>query len=328
MKAVIRAESWPIRGGFRIARGARVKADVLVLELHHRGAVGRSECVPYARYGESIDSVSQEIERASLGLNLRDGRARVAEMPAGAARNALDCALWDLESAITGVPVWMRAGVSAPPRPVATMRTVSVGSPDEMRAAAKALRSPSVIKVKVDGTDDLERIAAVHESAPTSKLVVDPNEGWSVEQTLAWLPELPRLGVAALEQPLPADRDEALESITDRPVPICADESFHDRRSFGLATARYDLVNIKLDKTGGLTEALHCVGEARRLGVGVMIGCMVSTSLAIAPALLLARGALFVDLDGPLLLETDRDGALHDRTTGVLYPSPSVWGGA
>ncbi len=328
MKAVIRAESWPIRGGFRIARGARATADVLVLELHHRGAVGRAECVPYARYGESVDSVSAEIERAALGLHLQHGKARIAEMPAGAARNALDCALWDLEAAITGTPVWVRAGFSAPPDPVETMRTVSVASADEMSAAAKALGNPSVIKVKVDGHDDLERIAAVHESAPTAKLVVDPNEGWSVEQTLAWMPELAALGVALLEQPLPADRDDALESIRNRPVPICADESFHDRRSLPLVAGRYDLVNVKLDKAGGLTEALQCVREARRLGLGVMVGCMVSTSLAVAPALLIAKGADFVDLDGPLLLQTDREGARHDRETGVLHPSPSVWGGA
>jgi len=328
MKAVIRAESWPIRGGFRIARGARATADVLVLELHQRGAVGRSECVPYARYGESIDSVTTEIERAALGLDLHHGKARIAEMPAGAARNALDCALWDLETALTGTPAWTRAGLSAPPSPVETMRTVSVGSPEQMSAAAKAFGNPSVIKVKVDGADDLERIEAVHESVPTAKLVVDPNEGWSVDQTLAWLPELASLGVAVLEQPLPAGRDDALESIRMRSVPICADESFHDRHSFDLASSRYDLVNIKLDKTGGLTEALHCVGEARRLGLGVMVGCMVSTSLAIAPALLLAEAATYVDLDGPLLLEADRDGALHDRESGVLRPSPSVWGGA
>ena len=184
-----------------------------------------------------------------------------------------------------------------------------------------------MIKVKVDGGPDLERIAAVHEAVPHARLVVDPNEGWSAEQTKAWLPALPNLGVALLEQPLPAAQDDALDAIAERPVPICADESFHDRRSFRVAARRYDMINIKLDKSGGLTEALHCTEEAKRLGLPFMMGCMVSTTLAIAPALLAAAGAAFVDLDGPLLLEADRDGALHDREAGVLHPCPSIWGG-
>jgi L-alanine-DL-glutamate epimerase-like enolase superfamily enzyme len=327
MKAVIREESWPIRGGFRIARGPRASADVIVLELHLDGAVGRAECVPYARYGESIDSVKTAIEGATLGLDIMHGKGRVQELPPGAARNALDCALWDLEAKLTGTPVWSRVGMEAPPSPVTTMRTVSVGSPDEMKAAAAALLGAAVIKVKVDGGDDLERIAAVHEAAPDARLVVDPNEGWSVEQTKAWLPELDELGVALLEQPLPASEDDALDAIKQRAVPICADESFHDRHAFRIAARRYDMVNVKLDKSGGLTEALSCVREAQRLGLPFMVGCMVSTTLAIAPALLLTPAASFVDLDGPLLLDADRDGALHDRAQGVLRPSPSVWGG-
>ena len=328
MKAVVRAESWPIRGGFRIARGARAQAECVVLELHQEGVVGRAECVPYARYGESVDSVRNAIEEVALGLDLAHGKARVAEMPPGAARNALDCALWDLEAKLTGTPVWKRAGLVSQPGEVTTMRTVSVGSPAEMKEAASKLASARVLKVKVDGGADLERIAAVHEAAPNAKLVVDPNEGWSVEQTKAWLHDLDALGVVLLEQPLPVDQDHALDDITERSVPICADESFHDRRSFRIAAGRYDMVNVKLDKTGGLTEALRCVTEARRLGLPFMVGCMVSTSLAIAPALLIARDATFVDLDGPLLLETDREGAQHDRDNGVLRPSPSLWGAA
>jgi L-alanine-DL-glutamate epimerase-like enolase superfamily enzyme len=205
------------------------------------------------------------------------------------------------------------------------MRTVSVDSAANMAtAAAKLVRAP-VIKVKVDGGDDLERIAAVHRAAPDSELVIDANEAWSEQQLEAWLPQLPQLGVVLLEQPLAASEDSALEGL-DRLVPICADESFHDRSSFSRVLGRYDMVNIKLDKTGGLSEALHCQREAKRLGLQIMLGCMVSTSLAIEPVLLLASNAEYIDLDGPLLLERDRDGALHERDVGLLRPSGSIWG--
>ena len=328
MKAVVRAESWPIRGEFRIARGARSTAEVVVLELHHRGLVGRAECVPYARYGESIDSVRASIETGAAALEVGSARAQIGSLAAGAARNALDCALWDLEAKRTETPVWALAGLPAPPEPVATMRTVSVASPREMGEAARELARAEVIKVKVDGGADLERISAVHDAAPTARLVVDANEGWSAEQAVAWLPELTALGVVVLEQPLPAGEDEALDSLGDRTVPICADESFHDRGSFERVAGRYDMINLKLDKTGGLSEALLCAEEAKRTGMPIMLGCMVSTSLAVEPAMLLASRAAFVDLDGPLLLDSDREGALHDRDGGVLRPSPSVWGGA
>jgi len=327
MKALVRAESWPIRGGFRIARGARAAADVIVVELEHEGVVGRAECVPYPRYGETPDSVAALIERSAEALDARSARAQIQSMPAGAARNALDCALWDWEARASDTPVWSLVGLAAPPAPVRTMRTISVASPREMGEAAKTLALAEVIKVKVDGGPDLARIAAVHAAAPSAKLVVDPNEGWSAEQTASWLPELADLGVAILEQPLPAGEDAALEAIGERSVLICADESFHDRGSFELMNSRYDMINLKLDKSGGLTEALLCAEEARRLGMPIMVGCMVSTSLAIEPALLLATGAELVDLDGPLLLENDREGALHDRDAGLLRPSPSVWGG-
>jgi len=327
MRALVRAESWPIRGGFRIARGARAAADVVVVELHDGGWVGRAECVPYARYGESIDSVRSEIEAVCVGLGGADARTRVLGMPAGAARNAVDCALWDLEAKRAGKPVWELAGLGAPPEDTRTMRTVSVNVAEKMKAAAARLEDAPVIKVKVDGGDDLERIAAVHEAAPEAVLVIDANEAWSTEQLAAWLPVLPKLGVAVLEQPLRAGDDDALEGL-ERAIPICADEVFHDRRSFSDVERRYDMVNIKLDKSGGLTEALHCIGEARRLGLRVMVGCMVSTSLAIEPALLLTSDAEYIDLDGPLLLETDREGARHDREAGLLRPSSAIWGAA
>ena len=325
MKAVVRVESWPIRGEFRIARGARTAAEVVVLELHDAGFVGRAECVPYGRYGETIEAVAAGIESACAGVASSGVIRRISTMPPGAARNALDCAMWDLRAKREGSPVWSLAGCSAAPRPVRTMRTVSVSTPAGMKDAAAKLGGAAVIKGKVDGRDDLARIAAVHEGAPAAELVVDANEGWTYDQTARMLPELQRLGVTVLEQPLPAAEDEALEEL-EHAVAICADESFHDRSSFSAIRGRYDMVNVKLDKSGGLTEALACSAEARRLGIPFMVGCMVSTSLAVEPALILTRDAAYVDLDGPLLLETDRTGAGHDRARGILRPSASVWG--
>ncbi len=328
MKAVVRAETWPIRGGFRIARGSRTDARVLVVELQHEREVGRGECVPYARYGESTGSVTEAIERAARGwTDVATARAVLSRMARGAARNALDCALWDLEAKLAGKPAWSLLGWDEPPEPVTTMRTVSLGTPTAMHEAAKAFAHAKVIKVKVGGGADLERIEAVHAAAPQAELVVDPNESWSPDQTRAWLPELPRFGVGVLEQPLPEGADSALEAI-EHSVPICADESFHDRSSFGEVQGRYEMVNVKLDKAGGISEALACVRRARQLGIDLMVGCMVSTSLAIEPALLLTVFARYVDLDGPMLLESDRTGAQHERDSGLLRPSPSVWGDA
>lgn len=325
MRASVRAESWPIRGGFRIARGARRAAEVVVLELDDEGVVGRSECVPYPRYGESVESVCAALGAAWPRLACPEPKAIVDAMSPGAARNALDCALWDLEAKRRHTPVWELLGLATPPSPVMTMRTVSVGSPARMQAAARQLGAASWIKVKVDGGEDLERLAAVHEAAPDAKLVVDANESWSLSQLSRWLPELPRHGVVVLEQPLPSHADEALGDI-ESPVSLCADESFHDRRDFAHVEGRYDVVNIKLDKTGGLTEAVRCIDEAKRRGLAVMIGCMVCTSLSIEPALLLTASADYVDLDGPLLLESDRPGAHHDAASGMLLPSSSPWG--
>jgi L-alanine-DL-glutamate epimerase-like enolase superfamily enzyme len=269
--------------------------------------------------------VRAEIEAACRAVQSASAHEEVLAMPAGAARNAVDCALWDLEAKRAGKPAWELAGLGCPPAEVRTMRTVSVDTAERMKAAADELADARVIKVKVDGGADLERIAAVHEAAAQAELVIDANEAWSADQLARWLPLLPKLGVAVVEQPLPADDDAALEGL-ERAVPICADESFHDRRSFSRIERRYDMVNIKLDKAGGLSEALYCIGEARRLDLPVMVGCMVSTSLAIEPALLLTSDAEYIDLDGPLLLETDREGALHDRKAGLLRPSSSIWG--
>ncbi len=297
----------------------------MVVELEQGGISGRAECVPCPRYGESVESVCAQIEAAREGLEAAEAAERIGAMPPGAARNALDCALWDWKAKRVGRPAWKLAGRAAPASAIETMRTVSVGSVPRMRDAAKALAEAPVIKVKVDGGEDLDRIAAVHGAAPRAKLVIDANESWSVDQLVAWLPELAPLGVEVLEQPLPAGADDTLAGLA-RPVPICADESFHERSSFALLEGRYDMVNVKLDKTGGLTEALACVAEAKRRGLDVMVGCMVCTSLGIEPALLLAGDARYVDLDGPLLLEADREGARHDRRAGILRPSPGIWG--
>ena len=298
---------------------------MIVTELHEDGHVGLSECVPYARYGESVDSVRAEIEMLTRGLNGSDAREQVIQMVAGAARNAIDCALWDLEAKRAGAPVWKLAGFEGPPPEVRTMRTVSVDAVEKMGADAKRLEDAPVIKVKVDGGDDLDRIAAVHSAAPHAELVVDANESWSADQLRRWMPRLCELGVVLVEQPLRADDDAALVGF-EHTVPICADESFHDRRSFADVEGRYDMVNVKLDKAGGLTEALSCVREAGRVGLQVMVGCMDSTSLAIEPALLLTADAAYVDLDGPLLLEADREGSLHDRERGLLRASSAIWG--
>ncbi len=328
MLASVRAESWSIAGEFRIARGARTAAQVLVLELEVDGHIGRGECVPYRRYGESMESVRRSIETALEGLTDQPTRDSIGKtMFPGAARNAIDCALWDLEAKRTNRAVWELIGLSNQPPPVQTLRTVSVDAPEAMAQAAAKLAHATTLKVKVDGGPDLERIIAVHEAAPGCGLIVDANESWTERQLAAWLPKLKAIGITALEQPLPAQRDGALLAMRGI-VPLCADESFHDRRSFSTVEGRYDIVNVKLDKTGGLTEALATLREAQARGLEVMIGCMVSTSLAVAPALLLAPQAEFVDLDGPLLLAKDREGATHEKETSLLRHSAAIWGSA
>lgn len=325
MRHMIRRESWPIAGGFRIARGARDAAEVIVVELTDGEHVGRGEAVPYARYRESVESVARAIDSAMGSLSLPSARHELQRLVApGAARNALDCALWELEARRSGKPVWAALGFTEAPGSVETMRTISVGTPDAMAKAAEALQART-LKVKVDGDHDLDRIRAVQEAAPQAAIVVDANESWSVRHLENWLPTLPSLGVVVLEQPLPAGDDDALRDMRGE-VPFCADEAFHDHASFEDVIDRYDMINVKLDKTGGLTEASSVMRMAEAHGLQTMVGCMVSTSLAVAPALLLAGRADFVDLDGPLLLESDRDGAQHDAATSELRPSAEVWG--
>ena len=321
----VRAETWPVRGAFTISRGSRTHSELVVALLHDGAHLGRGECVPYPRYGESVDSVCEQIE--GLGRAISSGLTREGlqeALPAGAARNALDCALWDLEAKRTGKRVWELAGLPAP-EPLTTAYTLSLDTPEAMRAAASDNADRPLLKLKLAGTGDLRRVRAVREGAPKAKIIVDANEGWSLEDYSRLAPELARLGVQMIEQPLPAEEDASLGEI-ERPVPVCADEACHDRASLASLKGRYDIINIKLDKTGGLTEALALKREAQREGFGVMVGCMLGTSLSMAPAVFAAQGVAVADLDGPLLLDRDRDHGLRFEGSVIHPPDAQLWG--
>ena len=319
------AERWPIAGSFAISRGAKTEAAVVVAELGDGKARGRGECVPYGRYGESLDSVLAQLRamapRLSAGL---DRKALQKAMPPGAARNALDCAFWDLEAKRAGRPVHEMAGLPAP-HPLTTAYTISLAEPAAMAQAAARAASRALLKIKLGAPGDPERIAAVRAAAPLAALIVDANEGWDARNLGTNMAACAQAGVRLIEQPLPDQRDDALASL-ERVVPICADESAHDRASLARLAGKYDAVNIKLDKAGGLTEALAMMAEAKRLGLATMAGCMVATSLAMAPALLLAQQADYVDLDGPLLLAKDRPDGLRYAQSLVYPPTPALWG--
>jgi L-Ala-D/L-Glu epimerase / N-acetyl-D-glutamate racemase len=321
----VRSESWPIAGSFTIARGAKTEAHVVVAEVSDGRHLGRGECVPYARYGETIPGVAAAIEamRPALAAGLTR-EALQGAMPAGAARNALDCALWDLEARVSGQRAYALAGLPEP-RALVTAYTISLATPQAMAEAAAKASSRKLLKVKLGGVDDAARIAAVRAAAPNAELIVDANEGWRPENLADNLAACAQAGVTLVEQPLPADADEALSNIP-HPIPVCADESVHDRASLASLVGKYDAVNIKLDKTGGLTEALALAGEAERLGFALMLGCMVATSLSMAPAMLLAQRARFIDLDGPLLLARDRENGLRYEESLVYPPSSALWG--
>jgi len=320
-----RIEHWPIAGSFTISRGVKTEAVTVVAEVSQGGLVGRGECVPYPRYGETPEATLAAIQsmREPLQGGL-DRPALQAAMPAGAARNALDCALMDLEAKASGQRIWDLLGRSAP-RPCVTAYTISLASPEAMaEAASKAAHRP-LLKIKLGGDGDRRRIAAVRQAAPKSELIVDANEAWTPGNLEQNLGDCAAAGVTLVEQPLPAGQDEALMRIRRR-LAVCADESVHDRASLDGLRERYDAVNIKLDKTGGLTEALVMADAARALGFQIMIGCMVATSLAMAPAMLLAQQARFVDLDGPLLLARDRDNGLRYEESVVYPPGAALWG--
>jgi L-Ala-D/L-Glu epimerase len=317
----VTAEVFPLAQTFTIARGSKTHAHVVTVTVSRGGYRGRGECVPYARYGETVDSVMAQISGLPQGITRADLQSA---LPPGAARNGIDCALWDLEAKASGQRAWTLARVARPEAAI-TAFTLSLAQPEQMRADAGVNAHRPVLKIKLGTPDDMPRLEAVRSGAPRSKIIVDANEGWSPEIYADLAPHLIRLGVAMVEQPLPAGADDMLGEIA-RPLPVCADESCHDRLGLAALRGKYDLVNIKLDKTGGLTEALALRSEARAMGFGVMVGCMVGTSLGMAPATLLTAGAAFVDLDGPLLLAEDRDHPLHYDDSGVHPPTADLWG--
>lgn len=322
MRIGAEAESFRLAETFTISRGSRDEAQVLTATIEADGRTGRGECVPYARYGETMEGVAEAITSVSIPVT----RAGLQEaMSPGAARNALDCALWDLEAKGQGRRVWELAEL-APPQPVETAFTLSLETAERMEAAARRHAHRPLLKIKLGGGDeDMARLEAVRRGAPQAPIIVDANEGWTAALYSELAPHLVRLGVKLVEQPLPAGDDDLLAEIA-RPLPVCADESCHDRASLPALAGKYDVINIKLDKTGGLTEALALRDAGRAAGFGIMVGCMVGTSLAMAPALLVAQGVGFVDLDGPLLLAEDREPPLSYDKDGLHPSDPTLWG--
>lgn len=320
-----RIETFPLRRHFTISRGSKTETVVVTAEIRDGDHRGRGECGPNIRYGETPEGVADAI--MGMAGDIAGGLDRESlqgAMPPGAARNAIDCALWDLQAKRTGQPVWALAGL-AEPEPVETAYTLSVDTPAAMAAAARENASRPLLKLKLTGAGDLDRVRAVRAGAPGARLIVDANEAWSLDDFRTLAAELAGLGVEMIEQPFPAGDDAALAAL-DRPVPICADESCHDSASVAALADRYDMVNIKLDKAGGLTEALAVAAAARAANLDIMVGCMVGTSLAMAPAHLVAQGAEIVDLDGPLLLAEDRQPPMEVRES-LIFPSiAALWG--
>lgn len=315
---------FPIAGEFRISRGAKTTAEVIVCTIREADFAGRGECVPYKRYGETLDSVEAQIRSLAGDIAAGLGRAELKHrLDAGAARNAIDCALWDLEAKMSGVPVSRRLDLS--PEPLTTAYTISLDEPEKMGAQAAKWAHRALLKVKVGTTDDESRIRAIHAGAPQSVLILDANEGWTKDNLAHHLAVSAECGVALIEQPLPAGHDDLLADI-DRPLVICADESAHVTADLASLVGKYDAINIKLDKAGGLTEGLEMKAEAERLGFQIMAGCMVGSSLAMAPAVLLAQGVAFVDLDGPLLLAEDCKPSLRYEASLVYPPERALWG--
>ncbi|MBV2144479.1 dipeptide epimerase [Falsochrobactrum sp. TDYN1] len=317
-------ERYPIAGKFTISRGSKTEAEVVVCEIGRGDTTGRGECVPYARYGESIESVMQQIE--ALREAIESGATRLdiqSLMQAGAARNAVDCAFWDMEAKITNKSVADTLGIKA--RALETAITVSLGTAAEMAQSTAKVAHYPLIKVKMGGNNDIERIRAIAAAAPDSRIIIDANEGWTPDNIEENMRAAAKAGVVLIEQPLPAGNDEIL-NVIDRPVTICADESAHTSEGLKELAGRYDAVNIKLDKAGGLTEGLVMRDKAIELGLQIMVGCMVGTSLGMAPAVLLAQKANVVDLDGPLLLARDREPGLHYEGALVYPPETALWG--
>ena len=318
-------ERWPIAGAFTISRGSKTEAVVVVVQIERDGFVGRGEATPYPRNGETPESVMAEIEAARAfveGGGHRDGLQ--SEMTPGAARNAVDCAMWDLVAKRTGRRAYELAGLERL-NPLKTAFTLSFAAPEVMAEQARANARRPLLKLKIGGPGDLDRVEAVRAAAPKCRLIVDANEGLQLADLKALAPEFARLGVQLIEQPLKAGEDAVLEGYAC-PVPLCADESLHTRAELADCARRYGVANIKLDKAGGLTEALALKAAAEAAGMEIMVGCMVATSLAMAPALLVAQGAHYVDLDGPLLLAKDREPGLTYVGSMVEPPKPELWG--
>ena len=321
----VRIERWPIAGSFTISRGAKTEAVVVVAELSDGRHRGRGECVPYGRYGETVEGVAAAIEAMASDIAGGLDRERLqSTMPPGAARNALDCALWDLAAKRAARPVHELLGLPAP-KSLTTAYTISLAAPEAMAQAAARNAERALLKVKLGGAGDPARILAVRRAAPRSELIVDANEGWTPDDLAQNLAACAEAGVTLVEQPLPADRDAALADFA-HPLPVCADESARAAHSLAALVGKYDAVNIKLDKAGGLTEALAMTREAERLGLTIMVGCMVATSLAMAPALMVAQRARVVDLDGPLILARDRPHGLSYDGSCIHPPGPALWG--
>jgi L-alanine-DL-glutamate epimerase-like enolase superfamily enzyme len=320
-----RIERFPTAGSWTISRGTVTEVVVVTAEARLDGDTGRGECRPYPRYDEFPEGVVADIEAVAAQLGADPETADLGTLMApGAARNAVDCALWDLRAKLSGKRVWQLAGLAAP-KPLITAYSLSLDTPEKMQTRAAENATRPLLKVKLGGDGDLERIRAVRTGAPKAKIIVDANEGWTPESYTELAPELLALGVSMVEQPLPAWDDGVLADM-ERPLPVCADEACHDTASLAGLTEKYDMINIKLDKTGGLTEALALKAAAEHIGMPVMVGCMLASSLAMAPAMLEAQGADITDLDGPLLLAADRDHPLKYDARGVHPPTPELWG--
>ena len=317
----VTTDTFALARTFTISRGSKTEAQVLTVRITRGGVTGWGESVPYARYGSSLASDTALIQALDPAITRA---ALQTTLPAGSARNAVDCALWDLAAKTAARRVWQLAGLAAP-KPVPVAFTLSLDTPEVMRQQAADNAHRPILKIKLGTSDDMPRLEAVRAGAPRATLIIDANEGWTPQVYADLAPHLLALGVAMVEQPLPAGQDDMLAEIA-RPLPVCADESAHDAASLAALVGKYDLVNLKLDKTGGLTEALAARSEARRLGLGLMVGCMVGSSLAMAPAVLVAQGAAYCDLDGPLLLSQDRTHPLHYDAQGVHPPQPALWG--
>ena len=314
-------DTFPLAQTFTISRGSKTHAHVLTVRVTRDGVTGWGECVPYPRYGDTLEKVTAQIE--SLPADISRAELQTA-LSAGSARNAVDCALWDHAAKAAGQRVWQLAGLPAP-KPVPIAYTLSLNTPEIMRAEAAKHAHRPILKIKLGTPEDMPRLEAVRAGAPKATLIIDANEGWTPEIYADLAPHLIRLGVALVEQPLPQGADDMLGEIA-RPLPVAADESAHDTASLAALVGKYDVINLKLDKTGGLTEALRARDEAQRLGFKLMVGCMVGSSLAMAPATLVAQTASYCDLDGPLLLSQDRDNPLHYDSAGVHPPIAALWG--